>query len=193
MAESQFAGGGPGAQAAGGAVAEQYDAGVQGLRLVDPVAEEVVGVGPGGECPRQQCAVSGKRLGEFGGEGRAAGKLGQDGGESAADRGRGFALRPDEGQAVGELGSKGLGRVAVRGDGRTAAFRGAVEAVGDALQRLGGRGDQADPVEQREQRGEQGPERAGARGRRLDVVLAVRGGGHRYDESVRPVDRLAQR
>ena len=53
--------------------------------------------------------------------------------------------------------------------------------------------DQADPVEQCEERREQGPERAGSGGRRLGVVLAVRGGRHRYDEAVRPVDRFAQR
>ncbi len=193
MAEGEFARRGGRAQAAGGPVAQQDDPGVEGFGLLDPVAEEVVGVGPGGEGPCQQGTVGGERLGKFGREGRAAGEFGQDRGEPAPDRARGVALRPDEGQGVREFGGEGLGRVAVRGDGRPAALRRTVQAVGDALQCLRGRGDQADAVEEREQRGDQGPEGAGAGCRGLGVVLAVRGGGHRDDEAVHPVDRFAQR
>ncbi|CAM5634396.1 hypothetical protein SMICM304S_04083 [Streptomyces microflavus] len=129
----------------------------------------------------------------FRGQGGAAGELGQYGGEAAADRACGSALRPQQRQAVREFGGERLGRVAVRGDGRAAAFRGAVQAVGHLLQLLGGRRHQAHPVEQRQQRGEQGPQGAGAGGGGLRVVLAVRGGRHRDDQAVHPVDRLAQR
>ena len=136
VAEGQFAGGGGGGQAADGPVAQQDDAGAQGLRLLDPVAEEVVGVGAGGEVAGEQHAVGGQGLGEFGGEGRAAGEFGEDGGEAAARGARGGALGPDQRERVGELGGEGLGRVAVRGDGRAAALGGAVEPVGDLLQGL---------------------------------------------------------
>ena len=175
-----------------GPVAQEDDADAHRLRLVDPVAEEVVGVGAAREVAEEEAAVRGERLGQVGGEGRAAGEFGERGGEAAACRARGVPFGPDQGQGVGELGGEGLGGVAVGRDGRAAAFGGLVEAVGDLLQGLGRRGEQAGAVQEGEQRGEQGPQGAG-RGGRGGFVVLVRGGRHRYEEAVCPGDGFAQR
>lgn len=123
--------------------------------------------------------MRGERFGQLGGERGAARETGQHGREVPADGSGDGAFGPDQRQRVGELGGQRLGGVAVRGDGRAAAFGELVEAVGEAGQCLGRRVEQADPVGEREQRDEQRPEGAGGgRGRPLDVELGVvRGGG----------------
>ncbi|GAA3060544.1 hypothetical protein GCM10020000_49480 [Streptomyces olivoverticillatus] len=154
------------------AFAEQDDAGVQGLGLLDAVAEEVLGVGARGEVAGQQGAVGGERLGQLGGERRAADQGGEDGREAAARGGGEFALGPDEREGVRELGGQGLGRVVVGGDGGTATLGDRIEAVGERFQRGGRRAEQADPVGEGEQRGDQRPEGAGAGGQDAVGVLA---------------------
>ena len=147
MAQGEFAGGRAGGQAAGGPVAEQDDPGAQGLGLVDPVAEEVVGVGARGERPGEQGAVGGQRLGQLGGERGAAGELGEDGGEPAPDGAGGGALRPDRGRLSASSAARvlaGLLYVAMAGPQRS-AVRSRRSATFCSV--VGGRVDQADPVE----------------------------------------------
>lgn len=173
VAEGQFAGGVGGGEAVRRAVPHEDDAGAQGLGLVDPVPEEVVGVGTGRVVAGEQDSVGGQGLRELRGKRRQPREFGEDRGEPAARGARGGALGPDQRKRVGELRGEGLRRIAVRGDGGSAALRRTVQPVGDLLQGLRRRLQEADAVEEDEERCEQGPERAGAGRDVLGVLVGV--------------------
>lgn len=84
VAEGHVAGARGGGESADGAVAQEHHARVQGRCVLDAVAEEVVGVGCGGESAGEQGVVRVQGLGQFGDGGRGAGQFGEGGGEAAA-------------------------------------------------------------------------------------------------------------
>ncbi|CAM5684950.1 hypothetical protein SVIOM342S_00880 [Streptomyces violaceorubidus] len=192
VSEGQVTGAGRGGESAAGTVAEQHYTRAQGGRLLDAVAEEVVGVGSGGESAGEQCAVRGQRLGEVGDDRGGAGQFGEGGGETAAGGPGGGALGPDDGEGFGQFGRQGLGGVAVGHDGGSAAFGDGVEAVGDLLHDLGRRLEHAGAVQQREKRGEQRPQDAGG-GTGEGLVVVVEGGRHRDEQAARGAHRIAER
>ena len=135
---------------------------MQRLRLLDAVAEEVVGVGAGGEV-RRRAARRARRSAS----GSSAARAGRPASSARVAAKRRPATAPAtapsvqiSGRAVGEFGGEGLGRVAVRGDGGAAAFGGVVEAVGDDCWQgaPAGRLSRPSRSSEREQRGEQRPQ-----------------------------------
>ena len=138
--------------------------------------------------------MRGEGLGQFGGERGAAGELGERGGEAAA---RGAGRRCPRVQISGSESASSAARVlagllyvAMAGPQRSAMWSRRSATLLEGRRRGG---EQADAVEEREQRGEQRPQAPGADAGVRSSSCLVRGGGHRYDEAVRAVDRLGER